>query len=45
VNGNQLTVVRHVDDLKISHVDEAVVDDEVKWLESIYGPLSGSKGL
>ena len=45
VNGNQLTVVWHVDDLKISHVDEAVVDNEVKWLESIYGPLSGSKGL
>jgi hypothetical protein len=45
VNGNQLTVVWHVDDLKISHVHEAVVDDEVKWLESIHGALSGSKGL
>jgi hypothetical protein len=44
VNGNQFTVVWHVDNLKLSHVNKAVVDDEVKWPETIYGPLSGSKG-
>jgi hypothetical protein len=32
-------------DLKLSHLLEAGVDEELKWLESIYGPLVGSKGL
>jgi hypothetical protein len=45
VNGKQITVIWHVDDLKLSHVDKAVVDNKIKWLETIYGPLSGSKGL
>ena len=30
VNGRQLTVLWHVDDLKISHVDESAVRDVIK---------------
>jgi hypothetical protein len=43
VEESQLTIVWHVDDLKVSHKSEAVLDKEIKWLESIYGPLVGSK--
>jgi hypothetical protein len=43
VNNSQMTIVWHVDDLKVSHVDEAVLDMEVKWLESLYGSLIGGK--
>jgi hypothetical protein len=42
IEGSQSTIIWHVDDLKLSHVDINVVKDEVKWLESIYGPLVGS---
>jgi hypothetical protein len=45
INGSQLTVVWHMDDLKLSHVSEMVIDEEVKWLETVYGPLVGSKSL
>jgi hypothetical protein len=41
INGHQFTIVWHVDDLKLSHVKEGAVDNEVKWLETIYGPLVG----
>jgi hypothetical protein len=44
VNASQLTIVWHVDDLKISHRSEQVLDEEIKWLESIYGPLVGANG-
>jgi Reverse transcriptase (RNA-dependent DNA polymerase) len=44
IGGSQFTIVWHVDDLKLSHISETVMDEEVKWLESIYGPLVGSKG-
>ena len=44
VEGSQLTVVWHVDDIKISHVSHAVLSTELTWLESIYGPLIGSIG-
>ncbi len=37
VNGKQLTITWHVDDLKASHVDSAVLEEFVKWLESKYG--------
>ena len=33
VDGKQLTVVWHVDDLKISHVNPLVVTDLVNWLK------------
>jgi hypothetical protein len=37
VNGKQLTVTWHVDDLKLSHVDENEVTKTIDWLKSIYG--------
>ena len=36
VDGKQLTVVIHVDDLKISHVDKRVVDNFISWCRSKY---------
>ena len=44
INGSQMTIIWHVDDLKMSHVSEEVLDNKVKWLESLYGPLVGTKG-
>jgi hypothetical protein len=44
INGAQFTVIWHVDDIKMSHQSEKVVDAEVAWLETIYGPLVGGKG-
>ena len=31
VNGKQLTITWHVDDLKVSHVDSKVVDGFIEW--------------
>jgi hypothetical protein len=28
----------------MSHVSEKVLNDEIEWLESVYGPLVGAKG-
>jgi hypothetical protein len=39
VNGKQCTVVWHVDDLKISHVDSTVVDSLLDLLNKEYGKL------
>lgn len=47
VEGNQLTVVWHVDDLKISHKNKGVVDDFIKTMENEFGnigPLNISHG-
>ena len=47
INGKQCTIVWHVDDLKISHVDPAVVTDVIKLIESEFGkeaPLTISRG-
>jgi hypothetical protein len=47
VNGKQCTVLWHVDDLKISHVDSAVVDDILRMLDERYGkdaPLTVTRG-
>ena len=44
VNGHQLTVTWHVDDLKVSHRDEKVVSEFVKWLGSVYGDLRTTRG-
>ena len=45
VNGKQLTIVFHVDDCKLSHVDSKVLDDTIEWLrrdyESIFEDGSG----
>jgi hypothetical protein len=47
VNGRQCTVLWHVDDLKISHVDSGVVDDILRMLDERYGkdaPLTITRG-
>jgi hypothetical protein len=47
VEGKQLTVAWHVDDLKVSHVDSKVVDKFIEDMESEFGkeaPLNKSRG-
>jgi len=44
IGGSQMTIIWHVDDLKISHASGEMIDKEVAWLETIYGPLVGSRG-
>jgi hypothetical protein len=47
VDGKQCTILWHVDDLKISHVDPKVVDDVIELLKSEFGkeaPLTISRG-
>jgi hypothetical protein len=44
INDVQFTVIWYVDDIKMSHHSEKVVDAEIAWLESIYGSLLGGKG-
>ncbi len=36
VRGKQLTIVFHVDDCKLSHVDPKVLDDTIEWLRRDY---------
>jgi hypothetical protein len=44
IDGSQITIVWHVDDLKISNKKGEVIENEVKWQETIYGSLVGSRG-
>ena len=47
INGNQMTVVWHVDDLKVSHVDAKEVGKFIHVMEEAFGketPLSVSRG-
>jgi Reverse transcriptase (RNA-dependent DNA polymerase) len=47
IKGSQCTILWHVDDLKISHVDENVVTEIIDLLESEFGkeaPLTKSRG-
>jgi hypothetical protein len=47
VNGKQITVVWHVDDLKVSHVSLEVVDNFVEQMETEFGadaPINKSRG-
>lgn len=47
INGKQCTIVWHVDDLKISHVDESVAERMLGLLEHEFGkesPLSVTRG-
>ena len=50
INGHQMTVLWHVDDLKASHKDMKVLDEFVDYLRSIYddeeiGKIKVNKGL
>ena len=47
INGHQMTMVWHVDDLKVSHIDAKEVDKFIKQMEETFGvdaPLSVSCG-
>jgi hypothetical protein len=47
VDGKQLTVAWHVDDLKVSHVQTSVVDQFIADMDSEFGketPLNQSRG-
>lgn len=47
INGKQCTIVLHVDDLKMSHVDPKVLDEIISKLDKKYGqegPLSVTRG-
>ena len=45
INGSQITVTWHVNDLKISHVDDAEVTEFVMTLSMFYGHrLSVARG-
>ena len=47
INGQQMTVVWHIDDLKVSHVDAAEVEKFVQQIETTFGkdtPLTVSQG-
>ena len=37
VNGKQMTIIWHVDDLKVSHVDENENTKFAEWMKGIYG--------
>jgi hypothetical protein len=47
INGKQCTVVWHVDDLKLSHIDPKVLDEIIRRLREKYGqeaPLTVTRG-
>jgi hypothetical protein len=44
VQGNQFTVLWHVDDLKMSHMDYDEVTSMINWLEGIYRDMKVSRG-
>jgi len=47
INGKQCTIIWHVDDLKISHVDKKVIEDIIKQLNEKFGkesPLTTAQG-
>ena len=43
INGKQCTIVWYVDDVKVSHMEEAVVDDIVKVVEEHFGEMKVCK--
>ena len=44
INGKQMTICWHVDDLKISHADPKEVTKIEEWLRQLYGKVSVSRG-
>ena len=44
INGKQMTITWHVDDLKISHVDAREVTKIMEWFKLIYGNVCVSRG-
>ncbi|KAG7364548.1 reverse transcriptase RNA-dependent DNA polymerase [Nitzschia inconspicua] len=43
VNGKQLTVTWHVDDLKVSHIQPSVVTEFMQWVKTMYGKIGEVK--
>ena len=43
VDGKQMTVSWHVDDLKVSHVNSKHVDDFITWIKQTYGTIGEVK--
>ena len=43
VHGKQFTIMWHVDDIMSGHVNPAVNDDFVRWLNQEYGKLGEVK--
>ena len=43
VRGNQITVVWHVDDMKVSHKRQDVVDSFIDWIKKKYGTIGEVK--
>jgi hypothetical protein len=44
-NGKQLTVIWHVDDLKILHIDPKIVSNMLAWLKDKYKNIRETRGL
>jgi hypothetical protein len=44
VRGKQLTVLWHVDDLKMSHMEYDEVTSMINWLKGIYRDMKVSRG-
>jgi Reverse transcriptase (RNA-dependent DNA polymerase) len=43
VEGKQMTVSWHVDDVKVSHINSRHVDDFITWIKQIYGAIGDVK--
>ena len=44
IDGKQMTIAWHVDDLKVSHHDPAKIDELTKYLALIYGKITMKHG-
>ena len=44
INGKQCTLCWYVDDLKISHIEQAVIDHIIKKIEERYGKMTVTHG-
>ena len=39
VDGNQMTILHHIDDCKLSHVDLRAIDKMIEWLHVNYDSI------
>ena len=44
LDGKQLTITCHMENLKTSHIDRKFVLSTILWLESVYGEMHGTHG-
>jgi Reverse transcriptase (RNA-dependent DNA polymerase) len=45
INGSQCTIAWYVDDMKVSHLDPAIVSDILNLMESRFGTMAITRGL